>query len=159
MRKGIINCYLDKFLPYTWSLKFYLEAKSFRSWLKDNYHLKRTGRMHPDDEQSESLVENISKLSLVEILELITPEMYPDGLKGQKKKKSAITNSLKKLKEQVPKAFELCCSLVMEAMTCEGRDEFQKYSRDDVEKRADKEGISTPTARQIHKALPAMLKK
>ena len=113
--------------------------------------------MHPDDEQSESLVENISKLSLVEILELITPEMYPDGLKGQEK--SGITKSLNTLKDQLPGAFELCCSLVMEAMPCEGREEYLTYSRDDVVDQTKERDINRPMAQQIHKALPAMLKK
>jgi hypothetical protein len=156
MRKGVINCYLDKFLPYTWSLKFYLEAKSFRSWLKDNYLLKKTGRMYPD-EQSEYPVEKTSELSLLEILNLITPKMYPDGLKRQEK--SAITKSVNTLKDQLPEAFELCCSLVMEAMPCEDREEYLKYTRDDIINAAQKRGIKRPIALQIHKGIPAVMKK
>ncbi len=104
-----------------------------------------------------TVAEEVSELSLLKILNLITPEMYQDGLTGQEK--SAITNSLNKLKSQMPKAFELCSALVMEAIPCDSRKEPLKYSRDDIENRADKEGISTPMARQTHKALPAMLKK
>ncbi|MCI5149152.1 MAG: hypothetical protein D3916_07175 [Candidatus Electrothrix sp. MAN1_4] len=103
------------------------------------------------------LEEKVSGLSLVEILELITPEMYPDGLKGQEK--SAITKSVNTLKEQLPGAFELCSVLVMEAMPGESRKEPLTYSRDDIITRAKEKGINRPTALQIYQGLPAMLKK
>ena len=130
-----------------------LKGASFLAWLKKEYPYEGEAQA----EHTETAKGKISELCLADILNLITPEMYPDGLTGQGK--SAITNSLNTLKEQLPKAFELCSALVMEAMPCESRKEPLKYSRDDIENRADKEGISTPMARQIHKALPAMLKK
>ena len=135
------------------NLLLFLETKSFLAWLNKKYPYEGEGQA----EHTETAKEKISELCLADILNLITPEMYQDGLTGQEK--SAITNSLNKLKSQIPKAFELCSALVMEAMPCESRKEPLKYSRDDIENRADKEGISTPMARQIHKALPAMLKK
>ena len=95
--------------------------------------------------------------SLVEILNLLTPEIYPDGLKGQEK--AAITKSIKSVKEQLPEAFKLCCSLIMEAMPCADREEHLKYTRDDVVQQAKERGINRPMALQIHKGLPAVMKK
>lgn len=158
-RKGIIAWYLngslcsDSHRHLKMNFMLFLETKSFLAWLKKEYPYEGEGQA----EHTETAKEKISELCLADILNLITPEMYQDGLKGQGK--SAITKSLSVLKEQMPKAFELCSALVMEAMPCESRKEPLKYSRDDIENRADKEGISTPMARQIHKALPAMLKK
>lgn len=158
-RKGIIAWYLngspcsDSHRHLRMNFLLFLETKSFLAWLKKKYPYEGEAKA----EHTETAKEKISELCLADILNLITPEMYPDGLKGQEK--SALTNSLNTLKEQLPKAFELCSALVMEAMPCESRKEPLKYSRDDIENRADNEGISTPMARQIHKALPAMLKK
>ncbi|MGX9727062.1 MAG: hypothetical protein ACTFAK_06990 [Candidatus Electronema sp. VV] len=157
-RKEIIESYLtdyneDRYKHLKMNLMLFLETKSFIAWLKKKYPYEGEAKA----EHTETAKEKISELCLADILNLITPEMYQDGLTGQEK--SAITNSLNKLKAQIPKAFELCSALVMEAMPCESRKEPLKYSRDDIENRADKEGISTPMARQIHKALPAMLKK
>ncbi|HSN67032.1 MAG TPA: hypothetical protein VLS94_10345 [Fusibacter sp.] len=157
-RKEIIESYLtayneDRYKHLKMNLMLFLETKSFLAWLKKKYPYEGEAKA----EHTETAKEKISELCLADILNLITPEMYQDGLTGQEK--SAITNSLNKLKAQIPKAFELCSALVMEAMPCESRKEPLKYSRDDIENRADKEGISTPMARQIHKALPAMLKK
>lgn len=157
-RKEIIESYLttyneDRYKHLKMNLLLFLETKSFLSWLNKKYPYEGEGQA----EHTETEKEKIFELCLADILNLITPEMYQDGLTRQEK--SAITNSLNKLKAQIPKAFELCSALVMEAMPCESRKEPLKYSRDDIENRADKEGISTPMARQIHKALPAMLKK
>lgn len=130
-----------------------IEAESFLAWLKENYPLEETKQMNPPD----TIKEKTSNCSLVEILNLLTPEMYPDGLKGQEK--GAITKSLNTLKEQLPEAFELCCSLVMEAMPCGDRKEHLKYTRDDVVQQAKERGINRPMALQIHKGLPAVMKK
>ncbi|MCI5136995.1 MAG: hypothetical protein D3922_00960 [Candidatus Electrothrix sp. AR1] len=130
-----------------------LEGKSFLAWLKENYPLEETKQMKP----AETTEEKTSDLSLTEILNLLTPEIYPDGLTGQEK--SAITKSVQTLKEQLPGAFELCCSLVMEAMPCADREEHLKYTRDDVVKQAKERGIKRPIAQQIHKGLPAVMKK
>jgi hypothetical protein len=157
-RKEIIESYLttyneDRYKHLKMNLMLFLETTSFLAWLKKKYPYEGETQA----ERTETAKEKISELCLADILNLITPEMYPDGLTGQGK--SAITNSLNTLKAQIPKAFELCSALVMEAIPCDSRKKPLKYSRDDIENRADKEGISTPMARQIHKALPAMLKK
>lgn len=130
-----------------------IEAESFLAWLKENYPLEEIEQMNP----VETTEEKTSDLSLVEILHSITPELYPDGLKGQEK--AAITKSIKSVKDQLPGAFELCCSLVMEAMPCEDRKEHLKYTRDDVVQQAKERGIKRPMAQQIHKGLPAVMKK
>ncbi|MCI5168623.1 MAG: hypothetical protein D3903_21645 [Candidatus Electrothrix sp. GM3_4] len=132
---------------------FMLEAESFLSWLKKEYPYEGEGGF----KVTENIKEKASDFSLVEILNLITPEMYPDGLKGQEK--SAITKSVNTLKDQLPEAFELCCSLVMEAMPCEDREEYLKYTRDDIINAAKKRGIKRPIALQIHKGIPAVMKK
>jgi hypothetical protein len=145
-RKGIIAWYLngslcsDSHKHLKMNFLLFLETKSFLAWLKKKYPYECEAKV----EHTETAKEKISELCLADILNLITPEMYQDGLTGQEK--SAITNSLNKLKAQIPKAFELCSALVMEAMPCESRKEPLKYSRDDIENRADKEGISTPMA-------------
>ncbi len=136
-----------------WSDSIYLEGKSFLAWLNKEYPYEGEAQA----EHNETEKEKISESCLADILNLITPEMYPDGLKGQEK--SAITNSLKTLKGQIPKAFELCSALVMEAMPCKEREEYLQYFRDDIITRAKEKGINRPTALQIYQGLPAMLKK
>jgi hypothetical protein len=132
---------------------FLLEGASFLAWINKEYPYEGEAKA----EHTETAKEKISELCLADILNLITPEMYPDGLKSQGK--SAITNSLKALQGQIPKAFELCSALVMEAMPCESRKEPLQYSRDDIIKRAKEKGINKPKALQIYQGLPAMLKK
>ncbi|WLE99059.1 MAG: hypothetical protein QTN59_09515 [Candidatus Electrothrix communis] len=135
------------------SFRVRLEAESFLVWLKENYPLGKTEQM----KILETTEEKTSDLSLIEILNLLTPELYPDRLKGQEK--AAITKSIKSVKDQLPEAFELCCSLVMEAMPCGDRKEHLKYTRDDVVQQAKERGINRPMALQIHKGLPAVMKK
>lgn len=96
-------------------------------------------------------------LSLVEILNLIAPELYPEELSSQQK--SGITKSINALKNQLPEAFNLCCLLVMEAMPCDRRKEFQTYTRDQVIQRSKDCGVNEPLARDIYKALPAAIKQ
>ncbi|WPD21621.1 MAG: hypothetical protein SD837_15610 [Candidatus Electrothrix scaldis] len=131
-------------------IELMLDARSLLAWLKCHYPLEQA-------EEDQGRTGTTSDFSLAEILNLITPEMYPDGLKGQGK--SAITKSLDTMRNQLPGAFELCCSLVMEAMPCEDREEYLKYTRDDIINAAKKRGIKRPIALQIHKGLPAVMKK
>lgn len=131
-------------------IELMLDARSLLAWLKCHYPLEQA-------EEDQRRTGTTSDLSLVEILDLITPEMYPDGLKGQGK--SAITKSLDTMRNQLPEAFELCCSLVKDAMRCDDREESLIYTRDDIINAAQKRGIKRPIALQIHKGLPLEMKK
>ncbi|MCI5222657.1 MAG: hypothetical protein D3924_08310 [Candidatus Electrothrix sp. AR4] len=130
-----------------------LKADSFLAWLKKEYPYTGEEQIKP----AETIEEKTSDLSLIDILNLLTPEMYSDELKGRKR--SAITKSVNTLKDQMPKAFKLCCSLVMEAMPCDGRKEHLKYTRNDVINKAKEKGVKSPMAIQIHQELPAVMKK
>ena len=71
---------------------------------------------------------------LLETLQQIIPDL-PD-MKGTEK--GTVQNSVNKIKKQLPEAFSLCFSLALEAVPCEDRKEYLKYSRDEIISRAKK---------------------
>ena len=120
---------------------------------------------HCQADKMESVVYDSSQMSnkmmkeatLLQILDTITPSLYPDGLSPHEK--AAVTKSINTIKKQLPQSFEMCCKLVMEAMPTEERKEFTTYTRDEVIDRAAEVGVNEPMAREIFSSLPPALKK
>jgi len=98
-------------------------------------------------------------LNIIDILNQITPEHYPEELKQQQK--SGITQSINALKKQLPAAFEFCFKITISSMPLpEGeRNDWLTYSQSDIEEKAGEDGIKTEMARQIYASLPTIMKR
>lgn len=131
-------------------------VKGWSNTIKLPYALDAVYRRSETDKLTKAS-NSVETLDVTELLSKLLEADLPEDFSP--KAKGGITNSINKLKDQLPQAFNFLSTLIFTSTIKEDINSPDRYTSEQIEQLAEKEGIKTPMARSIYKSLPSTMKK